>query len=723
QTHGSGISILLAVGTPDSFFIIAVQTHGSGISILLAVGTLSTGSGNLYCQWELSPSSGNALCILFPTIPRSGFVSIGEALEITPIDQAHKFVSPPSSDAIMDFVNELGYTEVIHFVSKMVVNNLYQPWRAILSMINQCLTDKTSSPTKKDRKDKPHVIPYCQFTKLIICLFGRTYNIHQRLASLFHLAEEDLKLEMVAKHDQKVTAEKGGNKKLANAKQLKSKPAKEKSSKPAPAPKTQGKGKGIVTEEQAAQSLLALHTLKKRSVMDQSIFQRQTPAIEEASTRASAQPLDDASFGEEQGEDVDDQVNLKEKNAELDQGQAGSDHDDSRKLNMKEKVVFMVTVPIYQASSLAPPLSTPFIDLSPPKPNLGSRVFTLELHDLPHKINQTVNEVVKEMVHIAFQAPLRDCFRELLIADMKEILHLRMFESGTYKSLPEHVALYKALEASMERADRDEFFVEKDKSRKRRRDDQDPPPPPPNSDPTKSYKDLEDNKLLSQTGDIGSFIKWFCKRIGKKKLRKSDLEGLAFKAVKAFHENSISLQFQMEGCHRLLTDQFDLVNPEGHRLVPDVSKPLPLGGLPVRSHMWILSVISIKTFERYGYTFLKEIVIRRVDYNEDRNDWKKMLRENEVHKFSDGTLTRVLHKLDHMVKDFRLYQYNLGMEYRIWFVDDKRRSEAFMEVHIKMEMVSPYSGKDKFIIACSYLTDTFKEIMKAQANVSKLSQL
>nr|GFC71121.1 hypothetical protein [Tanacetum cinerariifolium] len=44
-----------------------VQTHGSGISILLAVGTPSTGSGNLYCQWELSPSSGNALCILFPT--------------------------------------------------------------------------------------------------------------------------------------------------------------------------------------------------------------------------------------------------------------------------------------------------------------------------------------------------------------------------------------------------------------------------------------------------------------------------------------------------------------------------------------------------------------------------------------------------------------------------------------------------------------------------------
>nr|GEY92428.1 hypothetical protein [Tanacetum cinerariifolium] len=64
----------------------------------------------------------------------------------------------------------------------------------------------------------------------------------------------------------------------------------------------------------------------------------------------------------------------------------------------------------------------------------------------------------------------------------------------------------------------------------------------------------------------------------------------------------------------------------------------------------------------------------------DRNDQKKMLRENKVHKFSDGTLIRILHKLDHMVKDFRLYQYNPGIEYRIWSEDDKRKSEEFMEV-------------------------------------------
>nr|GEU44172.1 hypothetical protein [Tanacetum cinerariifolium] len=56
---------------PISFFFfssIAVQTSGSGISIPLTVATTFPGSGNLYYQWELYLGSGNALCILFPTI-------------------------------------------------------------------------------------------------------------------------------------------------------------------------------------------------------------------------------------------------------------------------------------------------------------------------------------------------------------------------------------------------------------------------------------------------------------------------------------------------------------------------------------------------------------------------------------------------------------------------------------------------------------------------------
>ncbi|GKF91355.1 hypothetical protein Tco_0275056, partial [Tanacetum coccineum] len=150
--------------------------------------------------------------------------------------------------------------------------------------------------------------------------------------------------------------------------------------------------------------------------------------------------------------------------------------------------------------------------------------------------------------------------------------------------------------------------------------------------------------------------------------------------------------------------------------------------------MRILSVVSLKTFYRYGYTYLKEVVLRKADYKEckilesgfknlhpidfedlylihlqsklnhlsgtdkvalfsvvnlwirnivirhhvedlqledytsvykprakiyrDRNNQKKTMRETEVHKFSDGTLTRILEQLDLMVKDFGLFKFN-----------------------------------------------------------------
>ncbi|GKG21948.1 hypothetical protein Tco_0384543, partial [Tanacetum coccineum] len=78
------------------------------------------------------------------------------------------------------------------------------------------------------------------------------------------------------------------------------------------------------------------------------------------------------------------------------------------------------------------------------------------------------------------------------------------------------------------------------------------------------YKVPEENKIQRKTYDIGSFIKWFCRRTGKKKLCKADLEGPAFNLVKAFHKNNVFLQYQMDECHKLLTNKVDLYNPEGH---------------------------------------------------------------------------------------------------------------------------------------------------------------
>ncbi|GKA94510.1 retrovirus-related pol polyprotein from transposon TNT 1-94, partial [Tanacetum coccineum] len=58
-------------------------------------------------------------CFETPTSLKPSLLLLGKALEITPIDPAHLFKSPPAGDEIMDFVNEHGYPEPIQFVSKM----------------------------------------------------------------------------------------------------------------------------------------------------------------------------------------------------------------------------------------------------------------------------------------------------------------------------------------------------------------------------------------------------------------------------------------------------------------------------------------------------------------------------------------------------------------------------------------------------------------------------
>ncbi|GJU21710.1 hypothetical protein Tco_1155052 [Tanacetum coccineum] len=45
-------------------------------------------------------------------------------------------------------INPLGYPEPVEIVSNIRVNYVYQPWRAILTLINQCLTGKTSGSDK-----------------------------------------------------------------------------------------------------------------------------------------------------------------------------------------------------------------------------------------------------------------------------------------------------------------------------------------------------------------------------------------------------------------------------------------------------------------------------------------------------------------------------------------------------------------------------------------------
>ncbi|GJU89961.1 retrovirus-related pol polyprotein from transposon TNT 1-94 [Tanacetum coccineum] len=175
-----------------------------------------------------------------------------------------------------------------------------------------------------------------------------------------------------------------------------------------------------------------------------------------------------------------------------------------------------------------------------------------------------------------------------------------------------------------------------------------------------TFKVSEENKLQRKTYDIGSFIKWFCRRTGKKKLCKANLEGPAFNLVKAFPQSARYLDFGLEELVPSLWVEsereydisavYDITHWWFRRKEFYINKHSESSDREaVRSQMRILSVISVKA-----------------------------VRLNELHKFSDGTLTRVMEKLDQMVKDFHLYEYNKGMETRKWSEDDKRRSKDFI---------------------------------------------
>ncbi|GJW56996.1 hypothetical protein Tco_0103727 [Tanacetum coccineum] len=104
-----------------------------------------------------------------------------------------------------------------------------------------------------------------------------------------------------------------------------------------------------------------------------------------------------------------------------------------------------------------------------------------------------------------------------------------------------------------------------------------------------SFVPLPENSLLSQTGNIGVFIDWFCKKQGITELTPEHLEGPAYEVVKAFHPDMIHLQFQMEECHKLMTNQVD----EG-LLRYNVSRPLSLGGPPGQGDKLALSITKMK---------------------------------------------------------------------------------------------------------------------------------
>ncbi|GJS08462.1 hypothetical protein Tco_0365258 [Tanacetum coccineum] len=500
------------------------------------------------------------------------------------------------------------------------------------------------------------------------------------------------------------------------------------------------------------------------------------------------------------------------------------------KANVETKVDSMVTVPIHQDSTTIPPLSTPVVNLIQPKqvsPPNQEPIFTATtttttktLPPPPPPLQQQsttdpalaaryINENIKEAIQDALQAPVLECFKEFKkkrhdsdasASQQPQAQTSLAWKSSGTRETPSSSSQHKIDPQSEQPIDDipipDDVHISDSKDActaqlpkiKTRPDWLKPVPEEQRPKTTEPDWVIPPNDLTEPEKN------W----IGKSNLSKADLEGPTFKVVRPFYENSISLQFQMEECHLLLTDQINLVNPEGNWVVPDLKAAYyqdfgleelvqslwiesereyaisatyvishwwfkrkefyitkhcaPSDHCAIRSYMKILSVVSLRTFSRYGYTFLREIILRRADYKEykiSKADFKNNIRmilktctcfifkarsttyldltkliyltqsicglgtsssenmwktcnselrairrsstlQNRVGMlltFSSKKITPLFpsqgsipEKLDQMVKDFMLFEFNRGMEHRICSKDDKRRSKELIEV-------------------------------------------
>nr|GEW72952.1 hypothetical protein [Tanacetum cinerariifolium] len=253
-----------------------------------------------------------------------------DALDITPTNNNNPFVDPPSNDTVIKYVNTLGYPSTLKNVSAMLVNALYQQWRAILSMINMCLTGKTAG------YDRPRH-PVLQILKnLVTTSRGKKKTTHPKRAPYYcehqeHVAKYQQYLDVV--HDKaeegEATVSPKATKVTKPTAAKVTKPASDPKPKPAPTQPSKAvpeKKRKLVQEtpdepSPAKRSKGGL-TPNNKSPVDQFIFQWRTPMATEASGPAESPSLDAKlalTDSEIESDDGVTKINTKDQ----DKGQAG----------------------------------------------------------------------------------------------------------------------------------------------------------------------------------------------------------------------------------------------------------------------------------------------------------------------------------------------------------------------------------------------------------------
>ncbi|GJZ57551.1 hypothetical protein Tco_0613045 [Tanacetum coccineum] len=127
----------------------------------------------------------------------------------------------------------------------------------------------------------------------------------------------------------------------------------------------------------------------------------------------------------------------------------------------------------------------------------------------------------------------------------------------------------------------------------------------------------------------------------------------------------------------------------------------------VRSQMRILSVISVKVFEKYGYNYLREIILRRADYQEykiSERDFKNL----HPNDFEDLFLLNIQEKLNHLPKTDKI---SLQPAFNMWIKEKP--------VHKGMEIGSG----QRMTREEAKTSSQYREVPTDQKDLSKVGKL
>nr|GEV32007.1 uncharacterized mitochondrial protein AtMg00810-like [Tanacetum cinerariifolium] len=210
------------------------------------------------------------------------------------------------------------------------------------------------------------------------------------------------------------------------------------------------------------------------------------------------------------------------------------------------------------------------------------------------------------------------------------------------------------------------------------------------------------NELMDTPMDFSNFL---LNRLKVDTLTSKLLAGPTYELMKGSCKSLVELEFFLEEIYKATTDQLDWVNSEDQQYPRNLLKPLPL--IPnnrgrrvipfdqfinidleylrrgASSHKYTTSVTKTHVAD-YGHikiiaaTELKIVEwhnYKHLDWITNKDKQNKLMRINELHKISDGTLTDVRTALDDRLKAIRM-KY---LPQSIWRKSDKDRAATMIQ--------------------------------------------